>query len=189
MYTALIHPQLLILTFITWVVPNIPTYNRTQWSSDYIWMAHLKICFPLHYFWWRQCIIDDQQRLCLVNSWTRDQVAMEWEGKTAGLIIRGRQFPALWGAQEDCVFLACCMRLKRRQILYSTHRGPVDPWAWSTGGSLIASSFFLPTIKQGRRMNRVDIQIVPDDEGYREVRNLFRNFVWFLNGFFIKYLL
>ena len=35
----------------------------------------------------------------------------------------------------------------------------------------------LPTIKQGRRMNRVDIQIVPDDEGYREVRNLFRNFV------------
>ena len=77
----LIRPQLSILILILWLVPNI------QLNSVIALVLWLHLNGPFEYslsdtlLWWRQCIKDDQQRLCLVNSWTRDQVAMEPKAK------------------------------------------------------------------------------------------------------------
>ena len=156
---------------------------QLNWITDQIniGIGHLKILFRLHYF--RQCIEGDQRQRC---AWSIQSCGGGRHGvrrsKPAGLVIRGGQLPLVRGSfslasklpfkrlPEKGSLQPAWKRLRRRQLLSSAHRGSADPW----GVTSFASS--KQTNIQGGRMNRVDIQIVPDDEGYREVGNHVLNF-------------
>ena len=141
-----------------------------------IWIDHLNILFPLNYFC--QCIKNDQQQSCV---WSIPRCGRGCHGvrrsKTAGLVIRGGQLP-LWEAVSH-LLASCLARGPRRRVLYSL---PGRDWEGGScclqlievqptpGGHIVC---LIQANIQGGRMNRVDIQIVPDDEGYREVGIIF----------------
>ena len=92
----------------------------------------------------------------------------------------------LWEAVSH-LLASCLSRGSRRRVLYS-----LPGRGWEGGSCCLQLIEVQPTPGghivcliqaniQGGRMNRVDIQIVPDDEGYREVGIIFWTSGEFLN--------